>query len=784
MIPSFSFILNSFNRFVLHRPGGRIFQAICLLSFLPAGATDFLIDGTTRLNTISVPNTGAHHIRFTGAGYQNPGSLTLNNNASDSLIFERNAPTDSAIRVDATLLHLQGQKGTVVFRGLSFKLNTGGAVFDTNQSGNHHLVFDSCLVLGDTVTKGKVFSWSGDGASNITLSNSMFASTGALSLTGASNITLSNNLFNFSGVLTASTTTQFVMKYNTVNRTQFLLDGNFSARCTIQNNYFANPPVKNNLAQGGNQKFIVFFKGNSFLSTGSNLSDNIRYSTWDGYDFYPPGIATFTDPSNTTVTPSKDSTIVWDWKTPGDATHGAWNGTTPLPTFNIFPSDSTVSLSVPGGNAVFNLNRSAFPRVIGAAYGTAAYATALPDSARSWFERDTTLVLTGSATVQSITLPARLEGTPILFSKSGVAFTPGSMGSEGGTTFVNSTLTSNAFIPAFAGQNTFRGSNTAVKSLSSDSVFIFSSIARSGRTAFSKVSLVPLNKRWRVIQKAGSALGIRGTTTAQGSGTASFGLSKIGADAPFKADSLAWWLGGNAFATPSDSVGKYWGRTAFSPSMQAMLIERLAIGQGRDTLSIPQGRLITSSVSGHQLSMDSTFVPTLVQFPEMGNFSKGLSLGWAGRAVGDSLYVELKKSAAKQRAFLFSVGKAIELPSLRDDSVTITLAIGMADSGKVFFLASDNKQASIYPADRTHGLPLPVYFSVAGHRLLWGSDALSGRILLADSRGKIQVDAAVSRTATSFSLASGSVGFLYGYWMVSTNGGGQRNSAFSIGQTP
>jgi hypothetical protein len=91
----------------------------------PADASNFLIDGSTRLNTISVPNTGAHHIRFTGAGYQNPGSLTLSNNGSDSLIFERATATDSAVNVSGVLLHLQGQSGTVVFRGLALKLNTG-----------------------------------------------------------------------------------------------------------------------------------------------------------------------------------------------------------------------------------------------------------------------------------------------------------------------------------------------------------------------------------------------------------------------------------------------------------------------------------------------------------------------------------------------------------------------------------------------------------------------------------------------------------------------------------
>ncbi len=104
-----------------------------LIAFAPflSPAAVFTIDGTTRLDNITVPNTGTTHIRFAGLGYQNPGSLTVSGNGSDSLIFERASQTDSAVAVSGVLLHLQGQKGTVVFRGLAFKLNTGGAMFDS-----------------------------------------------------------------------------------------------------------------------------------------------------------------------------------------------------------------------------------------------------------------------------------------------------------------------------------------------------------------------------------------------------------------------------------------------------------------------------------------------------------------------------------------------------------------------------------------------------------------------------------------------------------------------------
>ena len=661
-----------------------------LMLAFPVGATDFLIGGTTRLNTITVPNSGSHHIRFSGAGYQNPGSLTLSNNSSDSLIFESVNPTDSAVRVDSVLLHLKDQKGVVVFRGLAFKLNRNGVFFDTSSGNNHHLVFDGCTVLGDTVTKGKVFSWGGDGASTITLSNSMFSQTGALSLTGASSgstINLTNNLFNFSGVLTANATSLFEMKYNTVNRTQLLLDGNFSATCTIRNNYFANPPAKNNLAQGGAQRFATFFKGGSFLSAGSSLSTNVRYSSWDGYDFYPPGIPMFSDPSNTTITPAKDSTVTWDWKIPGDAIHGAWNGPTPLPDFNFFPPDSTLSLSVPGGNAIFTLNASAFPRVISASFGTSQYVTALPDSARSWFGRDSTLVFSGTATVRSLTLPSRSEGRPLLFAKAGTVFTPGSTGSEGGNVFLNGVFAAKEFLPAFVGQNTFRGSNISVTGLSTDTALVFSTVTRSGRTAFQTATIVSLNKRWRALQKGGRPLGFKDTTNADASGDIRFGLAQTGVDKPYLPDSAAWWMGGNAFTSVTDSAGKYWGTSTVASSNQAVLIERLRIGKGEDTVALPQGRIVALSIIGHQLKVDSSSQPDQPQFPDMGSFSKGLSFLWPGRGAEDSFTLTLFKSNRRQKAYIKNGTTATLLSPIKEDSNSITLSLGVGDSGKVVFLA-------------------------------------------------------------------------------------------------
>ena len=143
--------------------------APCLLAVLalrsPAFSVPYPINGNLRLNDIAnaLSASKENRIQFSGKGYENPGSLTLLNNGSDSIVFERGSPSDSALVIDGILLHLQGQKGTVIFRGLALRFKAGGSLFDSNQSGNQNLRFESCTVLGDSASQRKVFAWGGDG---------------------------------------------------------------------------------------------------------------------------------------------------------------------------------------------------------------------------------------------------------------------------------------------------------------------------------------------------------------------------------------------------------------------------------------------------------------------------------------------------------------------------------------------------------------------------------------------------------------------------------------------
>ena len=699
---------------------------VFLLGFIghpPAEAARFTIDGITRLNSLAIPTEGEHHFRFSGAGYLNPGSLTLVNNGSDSLIFERAVPTDSALQIDSLLLHLQGFKGKVVFRGLALKLNAGGALFDTNQSGNHDLVFDSCTVLGDAATQGKVFAWGGDGSSTLVLSNSIFAYTGSISLAGAvaitvsnsmfiatgsltlagatdaSMVSLANNLFNFSGVVSVSASTRFEMRQNTVNRTQFLLDGNFNASCDIRNNYFANPPARNNLAQGGTKRYVAFFKGGSFQTTLTTVSGNIRYGTWDGFEYVPTGGFTmFSDPTNIHDIPSasaKDSTVLWDWKVAGDSLHGAWNGPKPLPDFNVAPGETSLTRTLPGGQAVFRIVPSPFPRRINVSLGTVSYATSIHDSVRSWFRKDTSLVLTGAlATVTALALPPRTDpGTLLVYARTPAGFDPVASNPANGGAFPAPLPQAREFVPAYSGQNTFRGSNVIVTGPApAGPTLVFPAITRAGTTVFRPTDSIPSEKRLRRIRSRNQDPAFAAASNAEGGDTVGFGIPKTGLPAAYAPDSLRFWLGGKEYVRAQDSAGMFWGKTLWSRGILAMLVERLAFGPGQDSLLLGAVKLISNSTAGHQLSIDSGYRPSQAEFPDKGVFGQALAFTWPGRADGDKLFATFPRVDSLQKAYFQDGTRAPAVDSADAHSLTVALSLG--DSGKPVFLAREYMIAS------------------------------------------------------------------------------------------
>ena len=774
------------------RPQDRIyplelfFLSFCLFTFLPARATDFLINGTTLLNAITVPNTGTHHIRFTGAGYQNPVSLTLKSNNSDSIIFERAEESVDVIEFTGTLFQMKNVQATVVFRNLAFKAKNGATIFleGISASPNRNLLLDSCQIFGDTLNS-TFLSWLGGTGSKVQISRSILSTlkgTDAKVDLSADSVLISNTYLNFAGLITSTTPRSFALKNISSNRVQYKLAGDFTGIYSFVKNVFGHPGGQNKLP-GNPDKFIMTL---SDFAGGGSAQANVRFNSWTGFDF--PASASFQHPTNSSVSPFGDTTALWDFRQPSDSLRGYQNPAGSFPAYNIFPGDTALSVRLSGRDSVVASFASAqIPRVVSMGYGNAVYPAAA-DSTRTFWLQDTTLQTTGPVALKSLRFPQGApSGLPILFSQSGSGFVPGALGPEGGLSFVNGTLSSKTFIPAFAGQNTLKGSNVSVKGLTSDTALLFSTITRTGRTFFQTTALAPSNKRWRFLQKSGKTLGFKDTTNAEGAGEVRFGFGQTGTDKPFLADSAAWWLGGNSFSALTDSVGKYWGRAAIASSNQAILLERLAVGRGNDTVTLSQGKIVTSSAVGHQLKIDSTSQPDQAQFPDMGSFSKGISFTWLGRGTGDSFVLSLNKSNKLQQAYMKNGATTTLLTPTREDSASVTLSFGLGDSGKVIFLADSIKDGTgVLPNSQAQEkiLPLPSFLRVAGRNLPWGEHAVSGHLVLANMQGRRLADEIVPRASSSLTFAPRLYQPLYGWWLVHTETGQLRKTPLALGNVP
>ena len=656
---------------------------------LPIFSQTYTIDGSTNLTTISTQvqgkTSGVIRIRF--KTYQNVGQFSITSLSADSLIFERDSESAEAVEFTGKLFHFENVTTPVVFRNLAFKAKNGSSIFlePSLSSPNQNLLLDSCQIFGDTLN-GTFLSWVGGTGSKATITRTIIQA-----LQGgnpkidisADSIRVSNSLINYGGLLAATLGKRFDLTNVTSNRVQYKLTGDGTSVFSFKNNLFGHPPSQNKLP-GLSNKFVTYIIG---FAVGTAF-DDARFSTWYGFDL-PTGAVPHTDPTNVILPPFSDTTAVWDFRNPSDSLRGyAYPSSAKFPAFNVFPGDTLLPLRLSSKDSVaLSITPAQIPRVIAGNYGTVTYPS-ITDSTRTLWLKDTTLQVTGSVSIKSITFPkAQSQGTPLLYYQSGSNFLPGAAGQEGSALFGNPSTSARNFIPTYSGQNTAKGSAIIVKGFSTDTSLVFSTITRAGRTSFQPPTLIATNKRWRVIQKGGKPLSFRDSTNAEGSGDLVFGFGKIGAETPFLTDSLFWWLGGNSFSSKSDSAGKYLGKTTFASVNQALLVERLAVGVGRDTIALTQGRVITTSTNGHQLKVDSTYQPDQIHFPDMGSFSKGLSFSWAGRGTGDSLFLIFTKSNPLQKAYSLVGLKPTALTPIREDSAFFTVALAISDSGKIVFLA-------------------------------------------------------------------------------------------------
>ncbi len=662
--------------------------------FLPRSgfAATYLVDGPGRLTQIatqiaSAAPGGIHVVRF--KTYADVGAFNLAGLNADSLIFERFEPNAQVVEYTGKLFKLENINAPVVFRGLAFRAVNEAAQFIETATGspNRNLLIDSCQIFGDRFNS--VFlSWnSGDTDSRIEIRRSYIVANqgGAAAKIDftAKDVVLVNNHFNFPGLFAGKTAGKIEMHQNTVNRMQFQLNGNFTGVRIFVNNIFAHPPVDNRLP-GGAQKFTMTFS--DYDGGGSRLG-NVRFNTWAGYNY--PASESFLHPSNVEMAPFGDSLTLWDFRPADDDLRGYTNPDGAFPAYNVFPGDTLLAKRLaPKDSLVLRFPSALIPRSLQATYAIRAYPSAL-DSTRTFWLQDTALQISGPVAINSVTFPeADPQGAPLLFSQTENTFTPQTPGPLGSLVFTNASAAARIFIPAFAGQNTPRGSNITPSGLPSETSVQFDQITRAGITTLSPPESEQGMKRIRQISRNQNPLGVALTTNAEGSESIRIGLAQSDATQPWLADSLAWRLEENPTLAVKDSVDQWWGTFPFAQTLQALLMERLALGSGYDTLHLPQGHAVLSkSVAGHQLQIDSTLQIDLAEHPHLGALSQPFTSRWPGRAEADSLQVRLKKTHPRQAAFFIDAKTAIPLIALHEDSSTVTVALSPTDSGKVLALA-------------------------------------------------------------------------------------------------
>lgn len=671
--------------------GLRLWVLLCGLAAGRLFAATWTVDAPGKLATIAgqiqaASSGGTHVVLF--KTYKDVGAFSLNGLTADSLIFIRAEESAEVVEFTGTLFQMRNVTAAVVFRNLAFKAKNGSSIFIdgvATGSPNRNLVIDSCQIFADSLNT-TFLAWSAETATGTTLTIKRSIISGAMGSKGnidvtADTVRVANCYFNYSGMFVGKSPKRAFISNSTFNRIQFDLSGKITGAYSIQSNLFGHPPLQDKLSGIKN----VFVMSLASYSTGTALN-NGRFSTWYGFNL--PSDDGFSDPSNTVLPAFGDSAAVWDFRQSGEIQRGYQNPVSAgFPAYSVFPGESIFKARLSERDSVLlNFETALIPRVVTASFGTVTYPAAV-DSTRSLWLKDSTLRITGPVKITSMVFPkADAQGTPILFAESAGSFVPGTSGPEGTNTFINTVPGSRLYIPAFSGQNTPRGAEVAVKGLSADTALLFTTVARAGRTGFQEAIPETPRKRWRILRKGTKPFGFRATTTAEGSGEISFGLGKASVDAPFTSDSLSWWLPGEALAAVTDSGGKYWGKIPYSKTSQAVMIERLAIGPGGDTLALSQGRLIASGAVGHQATADSSFQPTVTLFPNMGSFSKGLSFKWPGRAPGDTLILEFRRAHRKEKIFTTDGHQAQPVSILREDAGSIAVALGVGDSGKILFL--------------------------------------------------------------------------------------------------
>lgn len=648
---------------------------------------------------------GTHIVEF--SGYTNIGTFAIDGSRADSIIFRRKGLSTQPLQFSTiALFTVRNFNGTIVIRGLSFTPATRLAILvNSGDPGNpnKNLILDSCQIYSSDTLTSSFLRWAGAPGSRIQIKKTFAtikAGSGSFDIVGDT-VQIEHCLFNLSSGGLAHVTDLLSLHNNTFIRGRFFAEGQppstSSATVSIMGNLFFSP--------NGGRAAPLFLRdmGSVVLDSIKNNGRDPKYTKWDDGSY---SSMFFSDRGNANFSGTfPDSSEMWNWSLAGETLKGAFSpsGPTAMPSYTLFPGNNTLKKRIGKDSVSLILDNAEIPRMVDLAYGSAAYPSDI-DSLRSVYLKDTNLVVSGPATVTSIEIPGiAAYGPAVLVGVNGSTFVSLTRNPTPNVPLFLNLGSANQFIPAWGGQNTKKGTNVAPSSLPAGKSLTFSSVQLAGVTSFFTTQAAPPGNRIRLLQKNSQSVSLAESTTALASGTLAYGIGTSLDSNPWLSDSVFLWVQGVGYRKPSNTGSQFVDTLPFRNPFEVVLAERLAIGKGNDTMPLAQGRIVTQSVIGHQLSTDSSYQPDQSQFPDMGLFSKGLSFKWPGRGTGDSFGLTLSKSSPLQKAFMKNGLTATLLSPTREDSASITIAFGTGDSSKIVFLAHKYGIPAGIKTDRAFG---------------------------------------------------------------------------------
>ncbi len=661
----------------------------------------FTVNSFRNLNVIATSfktdtSSGNFHVRF--SSYKNVGQFKLEAPSVkiDSLFFENMefAESDSMIQVDSTLFDFGASKGTVILRGLAFQLNSPKAklISGAAAKNNLHLLIDECFIYADSLD-GTFLSWATgpNQLGNIEIRKSFFvvknASRGTMMELIGGNVILANNVFNFPGLVSSTVYKKIELRSNTINRSQFDLNGKFSggvqAIFNIQRNLLAFPGSVD--AFGGTQIWGMFING--FDELQSQMDRNEMGKGWQGFDF--PSSSRFTKTGFVLDSLSgKKVTELWDWYIQNDSIAGINTGPNHREKkYNVFPGTKSIDFSIQSITGKAYFNSTLFPR-----YFSVTNDFTSPTSTVLFPELKILLpalgpIHFGPFSIDSISLGLQAkDGSPLLLAKeyqgpfnrqptilANHHFYP--------SVFKNLLPTARYFNFAFRGNTSAGIGITPSTEIGLGDTLLFNKVDTAGYTTFYTKTLSPIPKDLRSLSKF---IGFETTATLLDSMT--FGLKDQ--VVPYVADNVYWKLEGSnprfvkANGKPGTG-GMVYAKTQVESPFNAYLVEKLSVPKGGKTFNTAEGFVRADAKDGYQIYIDSTASVDTTQF---GSYSKAFQFTTIGRLDTDSLSL-IQKWNPDFEAFKDSSGLISSVPFDIDSANLGHIQIVKSDGKSFFFVA-------------------------------------------------------------------------------------------------